>query len=98
MKVGINLRIDVTKLDKSAFYKGEKGTYVDLTTFVDLDEKDQYGNNGMIKQDMGKERRDENTPILGNARVFWSDGAQRQELPPSVPQGGGDFEDQDIPF
>lgn len=31
MKIGVNLKIDVTKLDKSRFFKGAKGTYADLS-------------------------------------------------------------------
>jgi hypothetical protein len=63
----ITLKIDVTKFDKSAFYKGDKGTYATISVFVN-DEKDQYGNFGMVKQDLGKERREagERGPILGN--------------------------------
>lgn len=34
MKVGLSVRIDVTKIDKSRLYKGAKGTYLDLTTLV----------------------------------------------------------------
>jgi len=41
MKVGLSVRIDVTKIDKERLYKGEKGTYLDLTTFVDTAEQDQ---------------------------------------------------------
>ena len=50
MEVGISVRIDVTKIDKARLFKGEKGTYLDLTTFVDLDQQNQYGNNGFISQ------------------------------------------------
>jgi len=32
-KIGINISIDVTKIDKSRLFKGKKGTYMDLTTF-----------------------------------------------------------------
>lgn len=49
-KVGISLTIDVTKIEKARLYQGQKGTYLDATVFVDLDEADQYGNNGMITQ------------------------------------------------
>jgi len=76
-KVGLTVRIDVMKLDKSRFYKGAKGTYLDLTTFVDLDQKDQYDNNGFITQSQSKEERNAGggqMPILGNVRVFYTDG------------------------
>ena len=82
MKVGIELRIDVTKIDKARLYKGEKGTYLTMTAFVDLDQVDQYENNGMITH---KKEKDEqgNTPILGNAKVFWRD---QQQAAPQAPQ------------
>ena len=38
MKIGLSVRIDVTKIDKARLYAGAKGTYLDLTTFVDTDQ------------------------------------------------------------
>ena len=72
-KVGINLKIDVTKIDKSKLYKGAKGTYLDATVFVNLSEADQYGNHGMITQSKDKDST-ENGAILGNSKIFWTDG------------------------
>ena len=37
MKIGVNLKIDVTKIDKSRLFNGEKGTYLNLSTFIDID-------------------------------------------------------------
>lgn len=78
--VGIRVRIDVNKIDKDRLYKGEKGTYLDLTTFVNLDEKDQYGNNGFVSQTLTKEERAAKvkTPILGNVQVFYG-ASEKQE-------------------
>jgi hypothetical protein len=75
MKVGISVRIDVTKIDKSRLYKGAKGTYLDLTTFVDTAVADQYENHGFISQTVDKEERaaGTQTPILGNVKVFYTD-------------------------
>jgi hypothetical protein len=72
--LGISVRIDVTKIDKTRLFKGDKGTYLDLTTFVNTDEKDKYDNNGFISQSTSKEERDGGiqTPILGNVKVFFS--------------------------
>jgi len=102
--VGINVRIDVTKIDKSRLYKGEKGTYLDLTTFVDLDNKDQYDNNGFITQAMTKEEREAKVqlPILGNTRVFYSDsqpsgGRDYQKTPPHQPASSSAGPDYDAP-
>lgn len=63
----LKLKIDVTKFDKTAFYKGEKGTYAKISVFVN-DEEDQYGQFGTVKQDIGKERNDagERDKIIGN--------------------------------
>jgi hypothetical protein len=97
MKIGLSVRIDVTKIDKARLYAGAKGTYLDLTTFVDTAEQDQYENNGFISQSVDKEEREKGvqTPILGNVKVFFSDGAQ------SAPQAQApqqDNFDDDIPF
>ena len=78
MKVGLNISIDVSKIDKSRLYKGEKGNYLNLTTFVDIDNKDKYDNNGFISQSVTKEERTNGvqTPILGNVRVMYTDAEE----------------------
>ena len=104
-KVGVSLKIDVTKIDKARMYNGEKGTYLDAVVFIDIDEKDQYGNSGMIKQDWKDAPKGE-TPILGNARVFWKDEAtpepqlqQPKQQAQSKAMAEPDFDfDDDIPF
>jgi hypothetical protein len=80
-KVGVKLKIDVSKIDKSLLYKGAKGIYLDATVFVDLDTEDKYGNSGMITQDESKQNRDagHNGPILGNCKIFWKDGGQQMQ-------------------
>ena len=107
MKVGIELKIDVTKIDKNRLFVGQKGKYLTMTAFVDLDNKDQYDNNGMITH--AKLEGEERAPILGNSKVFWRDDSQQQaqQVPPQqqAPQNqqqqpGQSFDefDQDIPF
>lgn len=113
-KIGVSLKIDVSKIDKNRLFRGQKGTYLDATVFIDPDSQDQYGNNGMITQDVTKRERDAGTrgEILGNCKVFWSDSGQGgyQQAPAQsyAPQsqgqpqnqGGGfsDFDDDSIPF
>ena len=103
MKVGISVKIDVTKIDKSLLYQGAKGTYLDLTTFIELDEKDQYENNGFIAQSQSKEDRESGAPkppILGNVRVFYK-GESVQHAPQpqqQAPAETGGFGCSDIPF
>jgi|TARA_R100000541_G_scaffold640_3_gene4082 hypothetical protein len=96
--VGISASIDVSKIDKDKLIKGEKGTYLNITTFVNLDEKDQYDNNGMITQSTTKEEREAKVQgaILGNSRVFYtgdSNGSQPQAKKEVVMQ-----DDEDLPF
>lgn len=97
-KVGVSLKIDVSKIEKDRLFKGEKGTYLDATVFVDLDQLDQYGNSGMITQDVSKEEREQKVqgPILGNAKVFWK-GDGKSNHQPSAPADTDSFDD-DIPF
>jgi hypothetical protein len=83
MKIGVELSIDVTKIDKSRLYVGKKGTYLTATTFIDISEQDQYGNNGMIVHKKNKDEQG-NTPILGNVKVFWSDGQEAQGVTGTV--------------
>jgi len=73
MKVGISIKIDVKKIDKSRLFEGQKGTYLDLTTFVDTDNPGQYGDHGIISQSQSKEEREsgQQMPILGNCKVFF---------------------------
>ena len=79
MKIGFNISINVSMLDKSRFYKGKKGTYAKLTCFVDTEETSQYGYNGTITQELSKEDRNNGIklPIIGNAKVFWQDGQSK---------------------
>ena len=97
-RIGLSIRIDVSKIEKARLYKGEKGTYLDLTTFVDTDNKDQYDNHGFIAQSVSKEEREQNlqTPILGNCKVFFSDINSQQTQAQQKNDGVDDFDD--IPF
>ena len=83
MKIGVNVRIDVTKIDTNRLFKGKKGAYLDLSTFIDLDQKDQYGNNGFITESVSKEEREQGVQgtILGNVKVFYNDSQKAQQAP-----------------
>jgi hypothetical protein len=64
----ISIKINVTKIKKEYMFKGEKGTYLDLTLMDNKDGVDQYGNSGFVVQSLPKEARDwgERGDILGN--------------------------------
>lgn len=72
----LNIKIDVSKIDKSRLFVGEKGTYLDAVCFLS-DEKDSYGHNGMIVQQITKEERLAKVQgnILGNVSVYVPTGA-----------------------
>lgn len=97
MKVGIEVQIDVTKIEKARIFEGKKGKYLTMTTFVDLDNQDQYGNNGMVTHK--KEQNEERAPILGNSKVFWKEGGQQQpQQNQQAAQPAHDDYSDDIPF
>ncbi len=110
-KIAVSLKVDVSKVDKARLFKGAKGTYLDMTVFVDPDNQDQYGNNGMITQDVSKEERQGGVKgeILGNCKVFWQESgnqAQPQQQggklsqPAASAPPSNNFDDfvDDIPF
>ena len=103
-KVGVSLNIDVTKVDKAHIFEGKKGKYLTMTAFIDLDEQDQYGNNGMITQKFSQEieaqmkEKGERAPILGNSKVFWSETPQPQAPVATAPSFDDATLAEDSPF
>ena len=104
-KLGVRVKIDVSKIDKALLYKGAKGTYLDATVFIDPANPSQFGDHGMITQDISKERKDagEKGPILGNVKIFWTEGQQAthndgmQQAQQAAAPAQESFDD-DIPF
>ena len=68
----IKVKIDVSKIDKTKLFKGEKGTYLDITLLENKNGIDQYGNSFMVVQDVSKEERLAGVKgaILGNGKIF----------------------------
>ena len=98
MKVGIAIKLDVSKLDKERFFKGKKGTYCDLTAFIDTEQTGEYGDNGTIAQSTSKDERQNGVklPICGNVKVFYKD-EQESHTPPQS-SGPPEIDPDDIPF
>ena len=86
--IGVRIKLDVSKIDKNRLFKGAKGTYLDATVFIDVDQKDQYDNNGFIAQDVSKEEREQGVkgPIVGNVQVFWKGEGKQQQSQPAQQQ------------
>jgi hypothetical protein len=77
------LKIDVKKISKEFLFDGAKGLYLDCTLMDNRDGQDQYGYDGFIVQDVGKERREAGIKgqIIGN----WKHIGQQQRQPATPP-------------
>ena len=96
-KIALSLKIDLAKMDMNRIFNGKNGAqYLDATIFVNMDELDQYGNSGMITQDVSKEEKQQGTKgnILGNGKVFWVENGQAPQ-PQGQAQGG--YQQQSAP-
>lgn len=90
-------KIDVSKIDKAALFKGAKGTYLDIILFETPDDK--FGNDYRITQGISKERRDagERGPIIGNAKIVGQGKpAASKPAPKTAPKQ--EKLDEDVPF
>ena len=63
----VSISINVDLLDESKYYKGKKGTYLNISGFLKED-PDNYGNYGFVTQDKVK-TAESNAPILGNFKI-----------------------------
>jgi hypothetical protein len=95
------LKIDVSKIEKSYLFKGKSGTYLDATLMDNREGPDQYGNDGFIVQDVGKENREKGIkgPIIGNWKHVGGKqqpSPQQRQKPASATQA--DDDDDSIPF
>ena len=90
----INLKVDVTKLDKSKFFVGKKGTYANITVAENMDGESEYGDTHYVFESQSKEERDAKTPknYLGNGKefVFNNNGGTQTVTTETV--------DDDLPF
>ena len=68
----INIKVDVTKLNKSKFYEGEKGTYANLTVAENRNCESQYGDTHYVFEQQSKEERLAKTDknYVGNGKEF----------------------------
>lgn len=103
----LSAKIDVTKILKDKMFNGAKGTYLDISILENKNGTDQYGNDFMVVQDIGKEARErgEKGPILGNGkyRVRGSQPAPAPQESSSEPRYRETVKpqenlDEDVPF
>jgi len=81
MKIGISIKIDVTKINKAKIFIGKKGKYINLVTFINTGEEDKFGNSGFISQEATKEEKANGVKenILGNCKIFWCDESKQDQ-------------------
>lgn len=65
----INVRLDVKKIEKERLVVGEKGVYLNGAIIL-FEQPDQFGNDGMIVQDITKQEREsgKKSIILGSVK------------------------------
>lgn len=82
--IPVSMRLELTQINKEHLYTSEKTgkVYIDLVGFLNLEEKDSNGLNGIIKQQANsatrekekgkgwKERTEKDWPILGSFFIF----------------------------
>lgn len=98
MEEALKITIKLKMLDKTAFFENKNGELMaSLVIWPNRNGEDQWGNVATVKQDMGAERKGEQTPIIGNAKPL----RKRQDAQAPKPQQTlkSEFEDADeIPF
>lgn len=73
--LGVNIGIALDKLDRSKFVESNGKKYLNLTTFINLDELGQFGDNGGLWHSQSKEERENKNPkiYVGNASIVFAD-------------------------
>ena len=91
----INLKIDVNKITKDKLFKGEKGTYANLTVAANKNGESEYGDTPYVFESQSKEEREAKTPkvYLGNGKEFVFNGGTTASATATA-----DMDDEDIPF
>jgi hypothetical protein len=81
MSTILNASLDLTKIEKSKIVKGKKGSYINVTVFIN-DEPDQFGNNASIIMSQTKEERDSKATrvYLGNGKTVGSQPKEEESL------------------
>ena len=89
----IKVRVAVTKLNKSLFFRGKKAIYCD---FLLCAKPSEYGDDGFVIQSVTKEQiaAGERGPIVGN----WRELSKAKNEPNAAEDECKDDSDDDIPF
>ena len=96
----INVKIDVTKLTKDRLFKGEKGTYANLTIAAYMDGENQYGDTHSVYESQSKEEREAKMDrvYVGNGKEFIFGGNGETKTAPRPEPVTADVDDEELPF
>jgi hypothetical protein len=98
----LRLKIDVSKIDKTALFRADSGAlYLDAVAWVNRDGPGRYGDTHRIVQDLGKAARESGRKgaIIGNAKPFGANAPQqRAQGSKPAQQPREDHPDEDVPF
>jgi hypothetical protein len=95
--------IDVSKIDKQKLFVGKKGTYLNVTIWVN-DEVDKFGNVASVIEGQTQQERESKAPknYLGNLKEHVSGQQQSQQAAPAQQQSQvhqqTDEQDDPLPF
>jgi hypothetical protein len=92
-KTIITAKINVSAIDKARLFKGQKGTYLDITLIRTTNDK--FGNDFVVFQSMTKEER-----LAGNKRAIIGNGkyagknpqVAQQQAPQNTPPSSGEYD------
>ena len=90
----INIKIDVNKITKDKLFKGEKGTYANITVAANKNGESEYGDTPHVFESQSKEEREAGTDkvYLGNGKEFVFNGTPTTAPTPEPVM------DDDLPF
>lgn len=76
--MNIAISLNLSKVPQGATFQGKKGEYLDLMLVENKGGTDQYGNDGFVKIDLPKSRRDagERGEIVGNWKYLGKGNGQ----------------------
>lgn len=94
--MSITAKINVSKIDKSKLFKGEKGTYLDIVLIETPDSA--YNDDYMVVQGVSQEDRLAGVKgaILGNAKI--RGGKPMAPAPKPAAPAAQENLDEDVPF
>lgn len=93
----VSLNVDVTKLNKDRFYKGEKGTYAKLDVWIDQEASEDW-KVVSVSESLTKEERDakHKKNYVGNGKLLYG---WDESKPASKPAAKSDDPvGEDVPF